>query len=158
MLFVEQNKLIGASAPADMSGKAMTAKYVSMKNYGHLTVVIKTGAWAGGTAAVTMVESTDVTNSLSDAQNLNLDYVWTGTVASGALTKTAVTSDTFNLAAANSFYVIELDADELDVDDGFDCVTVAIASPGANSDFYSVDYILSEPRYAGATPLTAITD
>lgn len=156
MLFVEQNKLIGASAPADMSGTAMTAKYVSMKNYGHLTVVIKTGAWAGGTAAVTMTESVDV--SASSTQALNLDYQWTGTVASGALTKTAVTSDTFNLAAANSFYVIELDADELDVDDGFDCVTVAIASPGVNSDFYSVDYILSEPRYAGSTPLTAITD
>ena len=52
MLFVEQNKLIGASAPADMSGKAMTAKRVSMKNYGHLNVVIKTGAWAGGTACL----------------------------------------------------------------------------------------------------------
>lgn len=156
MLFVEQNKLIGASAPADMSGTAMTAKYVSMKNYNHLTIVIKSGAWAGGTAAVTLLEATDV--SASGAQALALDYQWTGTVASGYLTKTAVTSDTFNIAAANTFHVIEIDSSMLDVADGYDCVTLAVATPGVNSDFYSVDYILSEPRYAGGTPASAIVD
>lgn len=158
MKLVETAKIIGVSNPANMSSTAMTAKRVSMKNYDHLTIIIHTGAWAAGTAAVTLMESTDVSNSLSDAQALGMDYVWTGTAASGALTKTDVTSDTFNLAAANSLYVIEVDADELDVDDGFDCVTVAIASPGANNDYYSVAYILSEPRYAEATPPTAITD
>jgi hypothetical protein len=152
--FVENNKIIGASAPANMTGTAMTAKYVSLKNYEHLTIIIKSGAWAGGTAAVTLAEATNV--SAGSAQALGFDYQWTGTVASGALTKTAVTSDTFNISAANTFHVIEVDASELSA--GFDCITVAIASPGAKDDYYSVDYILSQPRYAQATPPTAIAD
>ena len=157
MKLVETAKILLASVPVNHTGSAMTAYRVSMKNYDHLTIIISTGAWASGTAAVTLVETTDVTNSLSDAQALGMDYMWTGTASSGYLTKTAVTADTFDLAAANSLYVIEIDADELDVDDGFDCVTVAIADPSAN-DYYAVNYILTEPRYAEATPPSAITD
>ncbi|MFA4973445.1 MAG: hypothetical protein WC683_12575 [bacterium] len=156
MKLVETAKIIGVNNPADMSSTAMTAKYVSLKNYDHLTIIIHTGAWAAGTAAVTLLQATNV--SAGSATGLGMDYMWTGTVASGLLTKTAVTSDTFNLSVANSLYVIEIDADELDVDNGFDCVTLAVASPGANSDFYNVDYILTEPRYAQATPPSAITD
>ncbi len=157
MLLVEQAKIIGVNpGSSNMSGTAMTAKYVSMKNYGHLTILIHTGAWAGGTAAVTLSQAKDV--SATDAKALAFSYQWTGTVASGALTRTAVTSDTFNLAAANTLYVIEVDADTLDRGSGFDCVTLAVASPGANNDYYSVDYILSEPRFAQSTPPSAIVD
>jgi len=155
MKLVETAKIIGAAQPKDYSGAAMTAKYVSLKNYDHLTIIIHTGAWAAGTAAVTLLQATNV--SAGSATGLGMDYMWTGTVASGYLTKTAVTADTFNLAAANSLYVIEIDADELDVDDGFDCVTVAIADPSAN-DYYAVNYILTEPRYAEATPPSAIAN
>lgn len=157
MLFVEQNKLISAKAgETNMSGTAMTAKYVSLKNYGHLTIIIHSGAWAGGTAAVTLAQATDV--SASDTKALGFSYQWTGTVASGALTRTAVTSDTFNISAANTLHVIEVDADSLDRGSAFDCVTLAVASPGVNNDYYSVEYILSEPRFAQSTPPSAIVD
>ena len=157
MLLVEQTKIIGVNpGSTNMTGTAMTAKYVSMKGYDHLTIIIHSGAWAGGTAAVSLLQATDV--SASGAQALGFDYQWTGTVASGLLTRTAVASDTFNISVANTLHVIEIDADTLDRDDGFDCVTLVVASPGGNNDYYNVDYILSEPRYTSATPPTAIID
>lgn len=153
---VENIKVIWAAEPKDYSGAAMTAEYVSLKNYAHLTIVIQTGAWGGGTAAVTVNEATNV--SADSAQALSFDYQWNDVATSGTLVKTAVTGDTFDLDTANKIYVIEIDASELDVVDGFDCVTLAVASPGVNADFYGVLYLLSGARFAQATPPSAIVD
>lgn len=154
--FPERVKIIGAAAPQSYSNTAFAGRYVSMKNYQRLTIVIHTGAWAAGTAAVTMSEALNVAGGTPVA--LNLDWMWTGTVASGLLTQTAVVADTFNLAVANSLYVIEFDATELNIAGGYDCVSVLIASPGANADFYNVDYYLHDARYAEATPPSAIVN
>jgi len=121
-----------------------------------MTIIIHTGAWAGGTAAVTLSQALNVAGGTPLA--LNMDWMWTGTVASGLLTQTAVAADTFNLAVANTLYVIEVDASDLTVATGYDCVSVLVATPGANIDLYSIDYILHEPRYSQATPPTAILD
>ncbi len=157
-LLVQEKKLIWAGEPKNYTGAAMTAEYVSMKGYDHLTILIQTGAWAAGTAAVTLLQSTDTTNSLADAAAIAFTSMWSDEVAGGTLVENTVTTNTFNLDTANKLYVIELDAAQLNVDSGFDCVTLAVASPGGNADFYGVLYILGEPRYASATPLAAITD
>ena len=153
---VELNKLLWAVEPKNYTGAACTAKYVSLKNYGHLTMMILTGAWAGGTAAVTLLQATDV--SATGAKALSFAYQWNDVAASGTLVKTAVTADTFNLGTALKMYVIEIDAETLDLANDFDCVTIAVASPGANNDLYAVAYILPEAKYAQATPPTALTD
>jgi hypothetical protein len=156
MLNVQENKIIWAAEPKSYSGAAMAAKYVSMKNYKHLTILIQTGAWAGGTAAVTLSQATAVAGT--GAKALAFDKQWNDVAASGTLVETAVTSDTFNLGTANKIYAIEIDADKLDMANGFDCVSLAVASPGANADFYGVTYILSGARYRQATPPSAIVD
>lgn len=153
---IEDAKIIWAAEPKNYTGAAMTAEYVSLKNYQRLTIIIQTGAWAGGTAAVTLSEATDV--SASGAQALSFDYMWSDEVTSGTLVKNTVTSNTFDLDTANKLYVIQVDADDLDIADGYDCVTAAIASPGVNADFYSVCYILSGARQHAATPPSAIVD
>ena len=75
-----------------------------------------------------------------------------------ALTRTAVSSDTFNLAAANSVHVIEVEASDLDVANNFDCFRVSVASPGANDDIYGIMIYLYGCRYPQATPPSAIVD
>jgi hypothetical protein len=154
---IEDAKIIWACAPANYTGATNTPKYVSLKNYQRLTVIIQTGAWAGGTAAVTVTQATDVAGTGEKAYDA-LDYMWSDESTSGTLVKNAVTSDTFNLDTANKVYVLEIDADTLDVAGGFDCVAVAVASPGANNDYYGVTYILGGARYHAATPPTALTD
>ena len=153
---VQEMKFINGAEPKSYANTAMTAEYVSLKNYNHLTILIHSGSWAGGTAAVSLLEATTV--AAGSAQALNLETMWTDIAATGTLVETAVASDTFNLGTANSLWIIEIDADELDVDDGYDCVTLVVATPGANADFYCVEYILSQPRYAQATPPSAIID
>lgn len=148
---VENAAIEVGAVPIDTTGAAVTGDYVSMKGFDHLTIIIQQGAWAGGTPAVTLKQASDV--SATGEKALSFSWRWTKVGLTGTTyTKTAVTSDTFNLSAtANTINVIEVDASSLDVDGGFDCVRVAIASPGANADLICVTYILSEPRFAQAT-------
>lgn len=148
---VENAAIEVGAVPIDTTGAAVTGDYVSMKGFDHLTIIIQQGAWAGGTPAVTLKQASDV--SATGEKALSFSWRWTKVALTGTTyTKTAVTSDTFNLpATANTINVIEVDASSLDCDGGFDCVRVAIASPGANADLIAVTYILSEPRDAQAT-------
>jgi hypothetical protein len=153
---VESVKPIWAGEPKNYTGAAMAAKYVSLKNYTNLTIVIITGAWAAGTAAVTLLQATAVAGT--GAKALAFDTHWHDETTSGALVKIATVSNTFNLTTALKMYVIEVDARSLDVAGGFDCATLAVASPGANADFYGVAYILHGSRYQGAAQPSALVD
>lgn len=59
-MFLENALVLWAAEPKNYTGAAVTKKFVSLKLYGKLTIVIKTGAWAAGTAAVTLKQATDV--------------------------------------------------------------------------------------------------
>jgi hypothetical protein len=155
-LSVAEQKFLSAADPKNYTGAAMTDYYVSMKNYSKLTIVIQTGAWAGGTAAVTLKQATAVAGT--GAKALSFAKQFNDVAVSGTLVETAVVADTFNLATASKLFVIEVDASQLDVAGGFDCVSLGIASPGANADLYSVSYILSGARYQQSTPPSAIVD
>jgi hypothetical protein len=153
---VELNKLIWAAEPKSYSGAAMADKYVSLKNYGQLTIVIITGAWAAGTAAVTLKQATAVAGT--GAKALAFTDYWDDLTTSGTLAKKAASSNTFNLDTALKMYVIHVDDRMLDGAGGFDCVTLAVASPGANVDLYGVAYILGDVRYQQATLPSALID
>ena len=149
--FIENNKIVVGSVPIDTTGAAVTGDYVSMKGYEHLTIIIMQGAWAGGTPAVTLKQATDVAGT--NEKTLSFTKYFSGVaLTNDTLTATTVSSDTFNLTTtANTYTVIEVDASSLDVDNGFDCVRLAIASPGGNADLIASLYILSFARYPQAT-------
>ncbi|MEW5952639.1 MAG: hypothetical protein AB1815_02615 [Bacillota bacterium] len=155
MLMVEQQNILWAIEPKNYTGAASADKYVSLKNYGRMTIAIQTGAWAGGAAAVTLKQATTVAGA--GAKALEFTNYWHDKAVSGTLAETACVN-TFNLDAANKLFVIEVDARDLDINGGFDCVSVSAASPGANNDFYGAVYILSAPRYAGKPMPAALTD
>lgn len=147
-LFPEFHRIVEANGGDDnMSGTAMTAKYISLENYHHVSIVIMTHAWAAGTAAVTVNESSNLTGGSTAA--IAIAQQWTGDSSDGDLTDTAVTSDTFNLSAADQTHIIEIDAQSLST--GFPALTLVVATPGSNNDYYSAFYILSRPRYSGTT-------
>lgn len=152
MRIVENMAIEVGAVPIDTTGAAVTGDYVSLRDYGKLVITICQGAWAGGTPAVTLKQATDVAGTSEKA--LSFSWRWTKVALTGTtFTKTAVSSDTFNLpAVANTINVIEVDATDLDVANGFDCVRLAIASPGANADLVCVHYLLAAPRFRGANP------
>jgi hypothetical protein len=153
---VAKQKFLRAGEPKNWTGAALPDKYVSLKNYKRLTIIINTGAWAAGTAAVTLKQATTVAGA--GAKALAFVQQFNDVAVDGALVATAVAANTFNLDTAQKLWVIEVDAESLDVANGFDCVTVGIASPGANNDFYSVEYLLSAARYEESTPPSPLVD
>jgi len=46
-------------------------------------------------------------------------------------------------------HAIEVGAEDLDKNNGFDCVRLGIASPGAQADLIDVTYILGDAREMG---------
>lgn len=156
---IENYRFVWANEPKNYTGAAATAKWVSMKGYDRLLILIQTGAWAGGTAAVTLNQATAVAGTSSKA--LAFTKMWVNTAgAPDTFTQTAVVSNTFNLDTANLMYLIEVVASDLDTANGFDCVSLAVASPGSNADFYGATYILGAARYPQAPTATpsAVSD
>lgn len=138
--------------PIDTTGAGQTGTPISMKHWDHCTITISTGAWAGGTSAVTLTQDTSVTPT-GAVKALAFTHYFTNVAAVGSnmMVDTACAS-TFNIAAtANADYVIEIDADTLDATNGFDCLRLVTASPGANADLLSATYICTKGRYVGAS-------
>lgn len=122
--------------------------YISLKGYGGVSIVIMLDvASATDTGAVTLVQATTVSGG--GAKALGFDYVYRNldTEAADALTKVAVTSNTFDAGGVTKscLYVIEVKAEDLDVDGGFDCLKVAMAT--VDNAYASVLYLLHTPRF-----------
>lgn len=158
MKFVENFAIATAAAPVDTTGAAVVGDWVCLKGYESVTIVITQGAWAGGTPAVTLDQATAVAGT--GTKTLGFTKYWTKVgLAAANFTETAVTSDTFNLpATANTVTVIQVHASQLDVDNGFDCVQLDIASPGANADLISATYFFTGARYPQETVVDPVVD
>jgi hypothetical protein len=142
-----------AIPPQNISGTATDGDWISLKNYRRCTVILQQGAWAGGTPAVTLEQAKTVNGDSAKALSFTERWQQVGLTGTG-FTKSAVSSDTFNLPnTANTTTVLVVDAEDLDIAGGFDCIRCRVASPGANNDLLSVQYILSGPRYGSAVPL-----
>ncbi len=150
-LLVEQKSIETAIAPIDITGAATQGDWISLKQYGHLTIVLIQGAWAGGTPAVTLEQATAVAGTGNKTLGFTKRWTQVGLTGTG-YTETAVTSDTFNLpAVANTINVLEVSASDLDTANDFDCVSVLVASPGANADLLAVLYLVGDAVHEGST-------
>lgn len=147
--FLSRHVIEVSSVPIDTTGAARTGDYYSLKDFQGIVFVIAQGAFAGGTPAVTLKQATAVAGTGAKALSFAEYYskvALTGTVN----VLTAVVSDTFNLAAtANRITMVEVSAADLDRANGFDCVGIDVASPGANADLIAVLAILYGGRYQG---------
>lgn len=160
MRLIDNVKFVTGCNPAALATTAGDGDYVSLKNYTNLAVVITVlnGTTVTG-GAVTLKQATDVAGTSEKALSFSKMFANTDTAASDTLTETAVTSDTFTTSTTNSKalkYVIEVDAVSLDVDNGFDCVRVDVASM-ANATG-NVEYILYGAREKSPIAISAITD
>lgn len=126
--------------PQNISGTATTSNWISIGKRGHRhRWVIEQGAWAGGTPAVTFNQATSQGGAGSKALNPVQYYQGVGgatTTADILSAPVAIVSGTFNLPnQANTVTIIEIDESDLDFNNGFCYVQLAIASPGSNADY-----------------------
>lgn len=155
---VEQAKIVQGLTPITPS--SATPDYVSMKGYKKLTAIISVNNATTVTgSAITLKQAKTVAGGSEKALAFAKMHANADISSSDALTETAVTSDTFTTLTTNNadaMYVVEVDAADLDVANGFDCVRVG-AGDAANT-VLSVVYILWPARYGKATPASAIVD
>lgn len=154
----EQAHMVQATSLAALTGAAGDATYVSLKNYRRVTVIIDiANATTVTGTAVTLKQATAVAGTSEKALAFTRMLANTDVGAGNApsnYTETAVSSNTFTTSTTNSKrlrYIIEVDAESLDVANGFDCFRVDADSAVASTGL--VTYILWGARYAGANPM-----
>lgn len=150
MRLIDHAKVVEAFVPGDVGtggSTGATGNYVCMKSFAFAAVVINVGAWAGGTAAVTLTQAQDSAGTGAKALAYSYYYTNAAAVTTDTLVKTAASS-TFNLGTATGMYIIEVPATSLDCDNNFDWFRVNVASPGAKVDVCCGTYLLFPGRYA----------
>lgn len=154
----EQAHLVQATSIAALTGAAGDGIYVSLKNCRRVTVIIDiaNGTTVTGTA-VTLKQATAVAGTGEKALAFTRMLANTDVATAQApanFTETAVTNNTFTTNTTNSRrlrYVIEVDAESLDIANSFDCFRVD-ADSAVNSTGV-VTYIIWGCRYSGANPM-----
>jgi len=153
-------KPVMGCAPAALATTAGDGDYVSMKNHRRLTVLISIlNATTVTGGAVTLKQATSVAGGSEKALAFSKAYRDIDTDAGDTIAEFTVSSDTFTTDTTNSkklLYVIEVDAATLDLDNGFDCVRVDVASM-ANAVGTAV-YLLHGSRNLPSIAQAAITD
>ena len=151
-------KFVWVSGPANYNGGPGTDKWINMKDYDKVLFIIQTGAWAGGTAAVTFNQAKTNAGGSSEAfTNFTHMYTNKAVPSSDLLVDTAVVSGTFNLDTASCLYLVEIRAAELDITNQMDYINCHVATPGGNNDYYSILAIAYGGRFEELLGISAIT-
>lgn len=163
--FLEKNQVVCGFVPVNMATGANNGDWVSLKNYNRVAIVFVAGAGtAGQDPTLTVLQAKDVTGASSKALTFTRADIKVATaltsvgifttVAQAAANTFALTGD----AALQKLLVVDIKAEDLDIDNGFDCVQANIADIGTNSQIGALLYFLHDPREASATLPSAIVD
>ena len=155
---LERSMVIPGFAPVDFNDNdTQNGDYVSLKNYGKIVVYFISGLGTGGDdPTITITQTTDVTNSASDAKALDFTTIYrkqaaTDLSAVGQWTKTtqsaANTYTQTDAAEQVALWAIEFDALELDVPNDFDCLRAVITGTIDAAQPIFLWYELGDPVY-----------
>ena len=155
---IAQNaKLVEALTPQE--GAALTADYVSLKTAARAFVVVHINQAAANTVAITIEQASAVAGTGSKVITVAVP-IWANQdcAASDALVEqTAAVGFTTSAATKHKLVVFEIDPGTLDLANGFDCITVKTGASAAGN-ITSAFYLLTDLRYEGTTPPSAIID
>ena len=148
--FVDKQKFVRALHAVTPS--SASPKWVSLKGYNHIQIIVafKNATTVTG-SAIGLQQATAVAGTSAKTLAFTTNWSVIDDSSSVALTQNTVSSNTFTTDATNSksgFYIIEVDADDLDMANGFDCIQATVGNGTATT--ITVDYILGNvPRYSG---------
>ena len=152
----EQVKVVEGLIPTVPSSS--TPDYVSLKNYERcMILIIQKNATTVTGSAITVKQATSVAGTSEKALSFSKAYQNVDTGTADVLSEFAVSSNTFTTQAVdskNAMYVIEIKAEDLDVNNGFDCIRVGTAN--ATAATIGVYYFLYGAKFPTTT--SAITD
>lgn len=156
--FLEKNTIVSAFVPVDMQTANNEGDWVSFAKYDRCLIVLFKGI---GTAADDPIFNLQQADSLSGGNAKDLLFTvihkkvgaQITTLDFSRVTQTAATSHTDAVSAeAEAIMAVEVKADELDVDNGFNWIRLDIANIGSNAQLGCAFYIMLGARYAQPTP------
>ncbi len=154
--FTQNSQIVSGFVPVDMQAGANTGDWVSVENFNHVAIVFfKAAGTAGDDPTITVSQATDAAGTSSKALNFTRIYTKQGTLSSVAnftlTTQSAANTYTDATSAeVQAIWVVEFDADDLDVSSGFTHVQASVADVGSNAQVGACLYLATEPRYAAA--------
>jgi len=160
---LEKVDIVSGIVPINL-GSARTGDVVSLKNWGRCAIVFfKAAGSASEDPTITVEQCINVAGSSNKAITFTRIDTKQGTLTSvGTWTEVSqAAANTYTNATASenqAIWVIEVKAEDLDVDNGYDCITCSIADAGSVNQLGAVLYILHEPRYAKAGGVSAIAN
>lgn len=151
--------IVPAFRPVDLQTGANSGDYVSLKNAQGVLILFHSAiGTAGDDPTITVRQATTVAGgSVKDlatitkihtkqaATDLTTIAGWTEVTQAAAATYTHT-----DAAEQEALWVIQIEADELDVDGGFDCIAANVADVGGNAQLGACYYILYGLRHASA--------
>lgn len=126
-------------APINITGAGKASPWINMGQGKKVRFALLQGAWAGGTAAVTVTQASD--NAGTGEKAVAFTKIWQATISGqtlDVLAEVAVTSNTFNLSTAGVLTIIEIQAGDLDTNNAFNFVRINTATPGSNADLLAI--------------------
>jgi hypothetical protein len=152
---IENTQVVEAVHP-QTGGSAITGDYISMKKAGHVTVLCHINQGAADTIAITLEQATAVagTGSKPIATDVPIFLVADAATSDLWVRQTDGVAYTTSAATKHKLVAFEVDAEDLDVAGGFDCLTVKFGASSA-SNLVSAQYVCSKLRYG---PVSMIAD
>lgn len=160
---LEKLDLVSGIVPIDL-GSARTGDTISLKNHQRCAIIFfKAAGSAAEDPTITLEQCTSVAPSNAKALNFTDIWVKQGTLTSvGTWTKTTqAAGNTYTngtLSENQALIVIDIKAEDLDVDNNYDCLRVTIADAGSVNQLGAVLYVLHEPRYVKDGGISAIVN
>ncbi len=148
----QEGKIVEGLAPAaDAAGRSSAA--VSLKNAnGKVTIVAHITQGNAATVTITPLQATDVAKTGGKALS-NPAKIWANldTSTSDALVaQTDAVAFTTDAAVKNKIVVIEVDADNLDINNGFDCVYFTTGASNV-ANITQGTFVILDVKYQGAS-------
>jgi hypothetical protein len=151
--------IVGAIRPVDLQDGANNGDWVSLKNCDRVIVVVHSAiGTAGDDPTLTLNQATDNAGTSSKVLT-KIDTVYTKQAATSLLSTGAWTKETQTIASTyteatsaeeEALWAVEIRAEDLDVDGGFDHLQAAVADVGSNAQLGAIYYILCGLKYPAA--------
>jgi hypothetical protein len=147
-------QLVPFFPPVNMATAANTGDWINMAKFKHCAIVLlKAIGTAGEDPTITVQQATAAAGTNAKALNFTKILVKQGALFTAIGQFTRVTQTAANTyteatsAEAQALWVIEIDADELDVDNGFTFVQASVGDVGTDAQIGTAFAILSGASY-----------
>jgi len=145
-------------------GSARSSDVITLKNFGRVAIVFyKAAGSASEDPTLTLLQASSITPSNAKALNFTRIDTKQGTLTSVGTwtTTTQAAGNTYTNTTASeneAIWVIDINVEDIDIDNGFDCIQVTIADAGSTNQLGAVLFLGHEPRYALSGGLSAIAN